>query len=250
MTTLGLIGGSGFDQLDDFIVNKKQELGTPYGSPSADLIFGSFCEQEIVFLPRHGVDHSIPPHRINYRANIFALKSLGISEIIALAAVGGIAADCKPETIVIPDQVIDYSWGREHTYYDGVENKDDVARNKVEHIDFTQPFDDNLRQRVISAAESAGLSFNPRGVYAVTQGPRLETAAEIDRLERDGADVVGMTVMPEAALARELGIAYVCIALVVNQAAGRGDQDLTMETIFANLAIATQDALALLTKFE
>ncbi len=251
--TLAIIGGSGFDQLPNFAVVEQRKVSTPYGPPSAPLSFGKYCGSKLVFLPRHGDDHSIAPHRINYRANMYALKDAGVTEVIALAAVGGINPDFPARSIAIPHQIIDYTSAREHTFYDGKLYSNSHVDDKVNHIDFTEPYDQPLRLRLIQAAQHAArhttIEVNNSGVYAVTQGPRLETAAEIDRLERDGAEIVGMTAMPEAALARELNMRYAGIALVANVAAGRGDQELTMETIYANLAATTDDAVTILEQF-
>jgi 5'-methylthioadenosine phosphorylase len=169
-----------------------------------------------MFLARHGYGHTIPPHEVNYRANLWALYEQGAKRVIAVASVGGIRADLIPGEIVIPDQIIDYTYGRPFTYFDGRERP-------VTHIDFTLPYSPVLRTQILTAAEKANVKCFDGGVYAATQGPRLETKAEINRLERDGADMVGMTGMPEAALARELGLSYAAIAVVVNYAAGRGD---------------------------
>jgi purine nucleoside phosphorylase len=173
-------------------------------------------DHHVLSIARHGDGHALPPHIINYRANVVALKILGATSIIALNTVGVITSVRQPGQIAVPDQLLDYTWGRQQTIYDG-------RRGIVDHIDFTQPFSAEVRQGILNAAASAGVDCYDGGVYATTQGPRLETAAEIDRLERDGADYVGMTAMPEAAIAREVGLDYACIALVVNQAAGRGD---------------------------
>jgi 5'-methylthioinosine phosphorylase len=212
--TYGLLIGSGWETLvgDD----RGSTVETAYGAPSARvhrLAIGGQCAMS---LARHGDRHTIPPHTINYRANVLALRTLGADAIIGLNTVGVITDIAKAGTIAIPDQLIDYTWGREHTLFEG-------HRKGVRHIDFTTPFADNLRQDLLAAAERAGVACHDGGVYAATQGPRLETAAEVNRLQRDGADFVGMTAMPEAAIAREAGIDYACIALVVNPAAGRGD---------------------------
>jgi len=167
-------------------------------------------------LARHGEGHSLPPHVINYRANVVALKMLGADAVIGLNTVGVVTGLRESGQIAIPDQLLDYTWGREHTIYDG-------RRGKVEHIDFTEPFSEGLRRDLLAAAARAGVDCHDGGVYAATQGPRLETAAEVDRLERDGADYIGMTAMPEAAIAREVGVDYASIAMIVNRAAGRGD---------------------------
>jgi 5'-methylthioinosine phosphorylase len=172
-------------------------------------------DTEIVFLPRHGYAHTIPPHRVNYRANLWALKSIGIERVLAVTAVGGIGENMAPGKLAFPDQLIDYTYGREHTFF--VDHLDYVT-----HIDFTNPYDEVLRRQLIAAAEKGGLMFIPSGTYGATQGPRLETAAEINRMEQDGCTMVGMTGMPETALARELELEYACCALVSNWAAGRG----------------------------
>jgi purine nucleoside phosphorylase len=214
MTTFGLIIGSGWEDLARG--DSGYEVETAYGLPSAPVHRLRFGENIVLCLARHGEGHSLPPHRINYRANILALKKLGADAIIGLNTVGAISDLRNSGEIAVPDQLLDYTWGREHTIYDG-------RRGDVRHIDFTEPFSAELRAGLLAAARKAGVDCYDGGVYATTQGPRLETAAEVDRLERDGADYVGMTAMPEAALAREVGVAYACIAMIVNRAAGRGD---------------------------
>ena len=213
---LAIIGGSGLSQLSNLDVMSREIVRTPYGEPSSVLSFGRLGGQEAVFLARHGHGHTIAPHRVNYRANIWALKEAGASHIVSVASVGGITSGLQPGDLVVPHQIIDYTWGRTSTFFE-----DDGA--SVTHIDFTEPYDARLRGCLLEAAKAAGIAVRDGGVYAVTQGPRLETAAEIDRLERDGAEVVGMTGMPEAALARELGIPYAAINLIANHAAGRHD---------------------------
>jgi 5'-deoxy-5'-methylthioadenosine phosphorylase len=213
---LAVIGGSGLSQLANLDVSHREVLRTPYGEPSGAVTFGQICGSPVAFLARHGYGHSIPPHEVNYRANIWALKERGAVGIISVASVGSIRADLKPGDVVIPHQIIDYTWGRKSTYHEGQDCK-------VAHIDFTDPYDAGLRQQLIAAAQRAGIPVSESSVYAATQGPRLETAAEINRFERDGVDVVGMTGMPEAALARELGVPYAAISVVANYAAGRGD---------------------------
>jgi len=213
---LALIGGSGLSSLDGFEPHKQKKINTVFGETSAALSIGKFAKKQIVFLPRHGNPHVIPPHKINYRANIWALKDLGVKKIISVTAVGGITALSSPGTIVIPHQIIDYTYGRENTFFDG-------AVNPLEHVDFTQPYNSDLRDRLIAAAQKENIKIIDGGVYAATQGPRLETSAEILRLENDGADLVGMTGMPEAALAKEAGLAYAKISIVANWAAGKND---------------------------
>lgn len=213
---LAIIGGSGLSQLANLNVEHREVARTPYGEPSGALLFGHICNQKVVFLARHGYGHTIVPHKVNYRANIWALKNAGAEKIISVASVGGIRADLLPGSLVIPHQIIDYTSGRKHTYFDD-------ASTPVTHIDFTHPYDESIRQQLLKAAQLANEVVFDGAVYAATQGPRLETAAEIDRLERDGADVVGMTGMPEAALAREQVIPYAAINVVANYAAGRSD---------------------------
>jgi 5'-methylthioadenosine phosphorylase len=211
---LGIIGGSGAGRLAVLEGARLQSIDTPYGEPSAALTFGLLRGREVVFLARHGAAHTIPPHAVNYRANIWAMAAQGVRAIVALAAVGGIRADLAPGVIAVPSQIIDYTYERRATFFDG-------SDAKVEHIDFTEPYTAWLRTALLQAARNAGEPVVDGGVYAAMQGPRLETAAEIDRLERDGADMVGMTGMPEAALAREASVAYATLAVVANWAAGR-----------------------------
>lgn len=213
---LAIIGGSGLTQLSNLDVSHREVARTPYGEPSGALTFGKICGHSVVFLARHGYGHAIPPHAVNYRANIWALKEHGASHIVSVASVGGIREDLSPGDIVIPHQVIDYTWGRKNTYFDGV-------GTPVVHVDFTQPYDRELRQQIILAAGLAEIAIKDGAVYGATQGPRLETAAEICRFERDGVDVVGMTGMPEAVLARELEVPYGAINLIANHGAGRGE---------------------------
>jgi 5'-methylthioadenosine phosphorylase len=211
---LAIVGGSGFTQISGLDAVRREVVRTPYGEPSGALAFGALDGRAVIFLARHGYGHSIPPHQINYRANIWALHAQGARDVVAIAAVGGIRADLAPGALLIPDQIIDYTHGRAGTFFT-------LADRGVQHIDFTYPYSPALRAACLQAAREAGEPVVDGGVYAATQGPRLETAAEINRLERDGADVVGMTGMPEASLAREIGLSYATIALVVNHAAGR-----------------------------
>jgi len=214
---LAIISGSGLTDLAHLEVSRREVARTPFGEPSGALVFGRIGCREVVFLARHGYGHTIPPHRVNYRANLWALcHGAGATRIVSVASVGGIRADLPPGTLVVPHQILDYTWGRAATFYEGGEHQ-------VVHIDFTEPYDARLRADLLTAGVSAGLTLADGAVYAATQGPRLETAAEIDRLERDGADIVGMTGMPEAALARELELPYAAVCVVANWAAGRGD---------------------------
>ncbi len=215
---LAIIGGSSLDSLAALTDVQPVQVDTPYGAPSAPLMRGRLRQREVIFLARHGQTHHLPPHKINYRANLWALRAQGATHIAAVATVGGITVRFTPGTVALPDQILDYTWGRESTFFDGGNGKN----SGVTHIDFTQPYDATLRARILSAAQRAGEPLHAGGTYAATQGPRLETAAEIHRLARDGAHMVGMTGMPEAALARELNLPYAALTLVVNAAAGTG----------------------------
>jgi 5'-methylthioadenosine phosphorylase len=213
---LGIIGGTGLTELPNLNIHRRLIARTPYGEPSQPLVFGDVDGVEVVFLARHGGGHTIPPHAVNYRANIWALHSVGVCELLAVATVGGIHLQLRPADIVLPNQIIDYTHGRKNTYHDGIELP-------VKHIDFTEPYSAEMRRKCLRAAQKIAQPLIEEGVYACVQGPRLETAAEINKLERDGATIVGMTGMPEAVLARELGVAYAAVCPVANYAAGRGD---------------------------
>jgi 5'-methylthioinosine phosphorylase len=215
---LAIIGGSGLSKLGNMEVKTRKVARTPYGEPSGALTFGRLSGCDVVFLARHGYGHTIAPHDVNYRANLWALKDAGAESVVSVASVGGIRDDIAPGALVVPHQIIDYTWGRHATYFEG-------RGSPVNHIDFTEPYSRSLRAKLLKAAAGCGEAVIDRGVYAATQGPRLETAAEIDRLERDGADIVGMTGMPEAALAREISLEYATIAVVANYAAGRADSE-------------------------
>ncbi len=242
MGRLAIIGGTGLSQLADLKIIKSDSLSTPYGAPSADFITGELSGKEVIFLARHGNPHSIAPHKINYCANIWGLKQLGVGNIIAVAAVGGITPEMIPTHIVIPDQIIDYSYGRKHTFFEG-------QGDPVTHIDFSYPYSQTLRARLIHAAKQAGISISPIGTYGCTQGPRLETAAEIKRMEQDGCDLVGMTGMPEAALAKELAINYATVSVVANCAAGKTEGEITLSEIEQNLHKGMANAAELLKAF-
>jgi 5'-methylthioadenosine phosphorylase len=211
---LAIIGGSGLAQFPDLETTGRQIVRTPYGEPSGPVTFGRLAGADVMFLARHGYGHTLAPHEINYRANLWALKEKGATRVVAVCTVGGIAPGLGAGDLAVPDQIIDYTWGRRSTYFE--------ATGQVVHVDFTHPYCARTRTLLLEAAAAAGVKASPQGTYAAVQGPRLETKAEIDRLERDGADLVGMTGMPEAALARELGLAYAALAVVANPAAGRG----------------------------
>jgi len=239
MDNLAIIGGTGLDALGILDVHKREVIETPYGSPSGAVARGTLFGKEVLFLPRHGYSHSYAPHKINYRANLWALRELGAENILAIAAVGGIRNDMSPATLSIPDQIIDYTWGRTSTFY---ENEND----QVLHIDFTNPYCEGLRQKLLASASSAKVDVIAGGTYGAVQGPRLETSAEILRMERDGCDIVGMTGMPEAALAREINLCYATCAVVANWAAGKGQGEITMEDIEENLKTGLSDVSSVL----
>lgn len=238
---LAIIGGTGLTSLKNLDIVRREIVMTPYGEPSSSLSFGDIkngavsndkhmdeTEHQVVFLARHGHAHIIPPHMVNYRANLFALKSVGVTRVIAVNAVGGIRDDMAPGSLVIPDQIIDYTTSRVNTFFDN-------NLSHVTHIDFSYPYSKELSQLIFEAAKSNNIDIVKGATYAATEGPRLESAAEIQRLKRDGCDVVGMTAMPEAALARELEMEYASICVNANWAAGLSDELITMETIEKNL---------------
>jgi purine nucleoside phosphorylase len=208
--TLGLIVGSGFAQLGLEVLTRSPTK-TPYGEPSSAILTVSIGGGRYACIVRHGEGHTLAPHEINYRANLWALQQRGVRACVGVNTVGAIAPGFLPGDLAVPDQLIDYTHGRAATFSGG--------GTPVVHVDFTEPFAPLLRGRIATAI--ADCRFNVRGgTYGVTQGPRLETAAEIARLGRDGCAMVGMTAMPEAALARELGIDYAICAIAVNHAAG------------------------------
>jgi 5'-methylthioinosine phosphorylase len=219
---IAVIGGTGLSDPGLLGTHSARSIVTPYADNAVDIFISSRGGVDIAFLPRHGKDHLCPPHCINYRANLWALKEMGVKAVIAVNAVGGIHSNVGPGEIAVPEQIIDYTWGREHSYCDG-------RSGELLHVDFTRPYDEELRGILIASAED--LAIWPHGVYACTQGPRLESAAEVERIKRDGGDMIGMTGMPEAALARELGLAYASLAVSVNWAAGLSDTDITLEAI-------------------
>jgi len=226
---IAIIGGTGLTQLAGPENLQAHDLNTPLGNPSGSVHSGQWNGVEVLFLARHGHPHAVPPHKVNYRANLLALKQLGADAIVAVNAVGGIHPELGTGVLAVPHQVVDMTWGRESTFFDG-------EHMPLDHIDFTHPFDETVRQALLQAGRAVDQPIADFGVVAVTQGPRLETAAEIDHLERIGCDLVGMTSMPEAALARELGIPYASLCLVVNPAAGRSGGEITLDDIRAVLA--------------
>lgn len=236
---LGIIGGSGSSRFAALQNTEEVLRSTAYGMPSSALVTGTLAGQPVVFLARHGNPHCIAPHNINYRANLMALQQAGVTQVVAVNAVGGIGQPFVAGSICVPHQIIDYTWGRAHTYCD-------EAGEPLQHIDFTEPYSESLRQRLLEAAAASKLAVIDHAVHGVTQGPRLETAAEIRRMQKDGCDIVGMTGMPEAALARELGLDYACLAVVVNPAAGLSAEPITMAAIEQVMAGSMQQVQTLL----
>jgi 5'-deoxy-5'-methylthioadenosine phosphorylase len=237
MKYLGLIGGTGLGQWGGLEHDIRGE--TPFGSTSAPITTHEIGDTCLMFIPRHGRSHTIPPHRVNYRANLWALKDANARHVLAVNAVGGITGGYTPGTLAIPSQLIDYTWGRTQSFWD-----DDKAAQQ--HVEFANPFEGRLRELVLQVGWDMGIRMINGGCIGVTQGPRLETAAEIQRMNTDGCDMVGMTSMPEAALARELGLDYASISVVANAAAGIGDNAITVEAIKATLAVSMDEVRTLI----
>jgi 5'-methylthioinosine phosphorylase len=241
---LAIIGGTGLYQLAGLQDIETHQPVTRYGALSGPIRVGTLAGRRVAFLARHGEGHSLPPHKVNYRANLAALQALGATRVLALNTVGGIGDAFGPRVLACPDQLIDYTWGRISTVCE--EEGTDVL-----HVDFGDPYTPSLRGEVIAAARAAGIALVDGGCYGATQGPRLETRAEIARMRRDGCDLVGMTGMPEAGLARELGLEYACLAIVANWAAGAGpvtDEVITLDDVLANVAAASAGLPALVTE--
>ena len=239
---LAVIGGTGIYQLAALEDAQAHLPGTPYGAPSGPVRVGTLAGRRVAFLARHGEGHALPPHRINYRANLAALQAVGATRVLALNTAGGITDRYPPRALGCPDQLIDYTWGRVSTVCE--EPGTDVL-----HVDFGDPYTPALRRAVLDAAARAGVAVVDGGCYGATQGPRLETRAEIARMRRDGCDLVGMTGMPEAGLARELGLDYACLAVVANWAAGAGpdpDEVITLDDVLANVDAASAGLAPLL----
>ena len=238
---MAIIGGQGLTELASLEITHRQVMRTPYGEPSGAFLFGTLNQHEVIFLARHGYGHTIPPHLVNYRANLWALREQGVSNIVSIATVGGISAGLTPGTLVVPGQIIDYTHGRDATFYD---TRDSIYTN----ANFTLPFCPELRSRILQSANTVKQPCVDGGVYGATQGPRLDSIAEINRYERDGADMVGMTGMPETALAMELGMKYAILAVVVNYAAGRGDngRGIDMEQANVTASVAMEQVRSIL----
>lgn len=235
---IGIIGGSGLYEIEGIEITEEVTLTTPYGAPSAAFTRGSLGGREVVFLARHGSDHRFAPHRVNYRANIWGFRSLGVERIISVSAVGGIHRALAPGSLVLLDQIIDFTQGaRESTFFDGGE---------VVHVDFTLPYCAELRVNIMEAALSTGLELVDSGTYVCVNGPRLETAREIQFFAATGGDVVGMTAMPEAALAREAALCFAGVAVVTNYAAGIVEKKLTTTEVVETMRGSLQRIKVLL----
>jgi len=225
MPKIGVVGGSGLSDIPGLTITKHKKIATPFGDPSDTYMIGELSGREVVFLPRHGLKHHIPPHKINYRANIWGFKELGVERIISFSAVGGIGPEAKPGMIIVPDQIIDMSKGRESTFYD----------DEVVHIDFTEPYCLELRESILKAGKKSGVELRKSGTYVCVSGPRLETRAEIEMFLNTGIDIVGMTAMPEAALAREGELCLAGVAVVTNYAAGIAKKKLTTTEVIETM---------------
>ena len=237
---LAVIGGSGLYALPGFQLLESLSPETPYGAPSGAIRLGELSGRRVAFLARHGEGHALPPHRVNYRANLHALAQLQPTAVLAINTVGGISAECAPCSLVVPDQIIDYTHGRAASFWD--------EAGDMLHAEFGEPYSARLRHDILRAGMRAGIDLVNGGCYGATQGPRFETRAEIERMRRDGCDIVGMTGMPEAALARELDLNYACVAPVANWAAGCGDGvAISLDEVFANLAVCNQQVARLIT---
>jgi 5'-methylthioinosine phosphorylase len=237
--TLGIIGGTGALELLER--GEERHVESVWGEPSAVPCRVRIGGRDGWFLARHGRPHRIPPHRVNYRANIDVLRKLGVSRVVGINAVGAVVEELSAGSLVVPDQLIDYTWGRAHTFSDD-------AERPLQHVEFGNPFSQALRRRLIDAAVAAALDVADGGCYAVTQGPRLETDAEVVRLARDGCTLVGMTAMPEAALAREAGLDYAMVCVVANPAAGVTSEPVSIEEIHSVLAGAMKSVACLLAR--
>ena len=221
---LAVIGGSGLYELDGLEVEQRSRMDTPFGQTSGNLVLGRLNGGPVLFIARHGEDHSVAPHLVNYKANLESLRRAGATRVLAVCTVGSINPDLLPGTIAVPDQIVDYTWGRDHTFHE--------PGDPVPHVDFTDPYTPEWRADVLAVVESEGVRFADSATYAAVQGPRFETAAEIRRFRNDGCSIIGMTGMPEAALARESGLKYAAICPVANLAAGLSPVELSADEVF------------------
>jgi 5'-methylthioadenosine phosphorylase len=237
MPKVGIIGGSGLYNIKGVVIKDHKKIITPFGVPSDDYVVGEYFDKEIIFLPRHGLKHQFPPHKINYRANIWGFRELGVERILSISAVGGINPVLKPGMFVVPDQIVDMTKKRESTFYDG---------DEVVHIDFTEPFCSELRRIILKAGEESGIELQKSGTYVCVEGPRLETKAEIRVFMNMGIDIVGMTMMPEATLAREAELCFAGISIVTNYAAGITGEKLTTKEVIEVMKGSTKKVESLI----
>ncbi|WP_029522094.1 S-methyl-5'-thioinosine phosphorylase [Persephonella sp. KM09-Lau-8] len=258
---LGILGGSGLYNIDDIKILEEKRILTPYGEPSDNYIIAEYKNKKVVFLPRHGRGHKYPPHLINYRANIWGFRKLGVDRILSISAVGGINSILKPGDIVLSDQFLDFTKVRPVTFYEGIytikdeeDNQDDLvneylSNDRVVHIDVTNPFCPDMRNVLKNILKDMGIRFHTKGTYAATEGPRLETAAEIKALGLLGADVVGMTLVPEIVLARELAMHFASVNVVTNLAAGISEERLTSDEVIQMMHQKNEEIKQLVLRF-
>ena len=255
---IGIIGGSGLYELEGFEILQRVRLRTPFGEPSSQVVVAQVEGKKLFFISRHGEGHVYPPHKVPYRANLWAFKELGVKRVLSVSAVGGINRNFKPGDFVVVDDLLDFTKGREDTYYEGkfslpVSGEDPVARllreGKVVHIDASQVYCPQMRSLLVDALKSLKLPYHASGVYACTEGPRFETPAEIRRIEKAGGDVVGMTGYPEAVLARELTMCYASLCVVTNPAAGIAGYRLTSQEVIDLMKARERDIVSLIIQF-
>jgi len=258
---LGIIGGSGLYEIEGIKVLEERNLLTPYGEPSDSYIISEVNGKEVVFLSRHGRGHRIPPHLINYRANIWGFRMLGVDKILSVGAVGGINPLLRAGDFVITDQFLDFTKVRPNTFYEGDytiydENDDkgdlvsEYLRNgRVVHIDVSEPFCKDMRKILINTCEELKLRYHSKGCYVATEGPRLETSAEIKMFSLLGADIVGMTLVPEIVLARELNMHFASINVITNLAAGISENRLTSDEVIEMMKIKQEELKKIVVNF-
>ncbi len=258
---LGVLGGSGLYEIDGIEILEEKKLITPYGEPSDSYIVACYKEKTVIFLPRHGRGHKFPPHLINYRANIWGFRRLGVKKILSISAVGGINPLLRAGDFVISDQFIDFTKVRPVTFYEGIytihdegDRADDLVseylkNDRVVHIDVTQPFCPVMRKTLKNVLEDMKVRFHSRGTYGATEGPRLETAAEIKALSTLGADIVGMTLVPEIVLARELSMHFASLNVITNMAAGISENRLTSDEVIQMMKEKNEEIKRVVLKF-
>jgi 5'-methylthioadenosine phosphorylase len=258
---LGIIGGSGLYEIEGLKKVDEIELKTPFGEPSDKYIITEYKGKKIVFLPRHGKGHKFPPHLINYRANLWGFRKIGINKILSISAVGGINSLLTPGDFVISDQFLDFTKVRPVTFYEGIytitdieDKKNDLVKEYMEnervvHIDVTEPFCPDMRKTLSVVCEEKKYRYHFSGTYAAMEGPRLETSAEIKALKTLGADIVGMTLVPEIVLARELNMHFASISVITNLAAGIKGERLTSEEVIEMMEQKNEDLKKIIISF-